>query len=193
MNEPLIQSLVDQVHSELAFVDHEVVVVDKSDPALSLSSARVLRQNSRGLGHAILEGVATARGEIVAVIDGDFSHRPEDLSCIVRKLGPQDFILGSSYIERGKNLDIPYRRIVSWLFNRLARVILGLEFSDPMSGLIVARKAVFEKNPAKPHWVQAKFGVDLSVKTARVQRRGSSDNLQSESFGEEQSEYQRGS
>jgi glycosyltransferase involved in cell wall biosynthesis len=28
MNEPLIQSLVDKVHFELGFVDHEVVVVD---------------------------------------------------------------------------------------------------------------------------------------------------------------------
>ena len=170
MNEPLIQSLVDQVHSELAFVDHEVVVVDKSDPALSLSSARVLRQNSRGLGHAILEGVATARGEIVAVIDGDFSHRPEDLSCIVRKLGPQDFILGSRYIERGKNLDIPYRRIVSWLFNRLARVILGLEFSDPMSGLIVARKAVFEKTQPNP--IGFKLNLELIYQSKRLGFKG---------------------
>jgi dolichol-phosphate mannosyltransferase len=159
MNEPSIQSLVDRVHFELGFVDHEIVVIDKSDTPLSLRSARVFRQNSKGLGRAILEGVTVAAGEIVAVMDGDFSHRPEDLSIIVKKLGPQDFVLGSRYLDEGKNLDIPYRRIVSWVFNRLARVILRLDFSDPMSGLIVARKAVFEKTRPNP----IGFKVNLEV------------------------------
>jgi len=170
MNEPLIQSLVDKVHFELGFVNHEVVVVDKSDEPLSLSSARVFRQNSRGLGHAILEGVAAATGEMIAVMDGDFSHRPEDLSRIVKNLGPQDFVLGSRYLEGGKNLDVPYRRVVSWLFNRFARVILGLELSDPMSGLIVARKAVFEKT--RPNPIGFKLNLELVYQSKRLGFRG---------------------
>ena len=170
MNEPLIQSLVDRVHFELGFVDHEVVVVDKSDSPLSLSSARVFRQNSRGLGHAILEGVAAARGEIVAVMDGDFSHRPEDLSRIVKRFGPGDFVLGSRYLDRGKNLDIAYRRIVSWIFNRLARLILGLDFSDPMSGLIVARKTVFEKT--RPNPIGFKLNLELIYRSRQLGFKG---------------------
>ena len=170
MNEPLIQSLIDKVHSELGFVDHEVVVVDKSDSPLSLNAARVFRQNSRGLGHAIMEGVAASRGEIVAVMDGDFSHRPQDLSRIVKKLGLQDFVLGSRYLDPGKNLDLPYRRIVSWVFNRLARLILGLDFSDPMSGLIVARKTVFEKT--RPNPIGFKLNLELIYRSKQLGFRG---------------------
>ncbi len=39
MNEPLIQSLVDRVHFELGFVNHEVVVVERAI-ALYLSALR---------------------------------------------------------------------------------------------------------------------------------------------------------
>jgi dolichol-phosphate mannosyltransferase len=170
MNEPLIQSLVDKVHFELAFIDHEVIVVDKSDSPPPLNSARVFRQNSSGLGHAILEGVSAARGEIVAVMDGDFSHRPEDLSSIVKRLGPWDFILGSRYLDQGKNLDIAYRRIVSWLFNRIARLILRLDFSDPMSGLIVARKTVFEKT--RPNPIGFKLNLELIYRSKQLGFKG---------------------
>ncbi len=150
INEPLIGTLVERVHAELVFLDHEVVVVDKSNQPLSLTSARVIRQGSTGLGRAILEGVAAARGEIVAVMDADFSHRPEDLPLMVKQFRFHDFVLGSRYAKGGKNLDKPHRRIISRVFNRLAQLALQLDFRDPMSGFIIIRKIVFQKTQPNP-------------------------------------------
>jgi len=166
MNEPLIQPLVERVHESLNFVDHEIVVVDNSDQSPVLASARVFRQNSRGLGRAVLEGVAAARGGIVAIMDGDFSHRPQDLATMVKRLGSHDFVLGSRYVSQGKNLDIPYRRAVSMFFNRIARLFLGLEFADPMSGFIVIRKALFVK--ARPNPIGFKLNLELIYKSRRL-------------------------
>ncbi len=166
MNEPLIQPLIERVHESLSFVDHEIVVVDKSDRSPVIPTARVFRQNSRGLGRAVLEGVAAARGGIVAIMDGDFSHRPQDLAAVVKRLGSHDFVLGSRYVSQGKNLDTPYRRVVSMFFNRIARLFLGLEFADPMSGLIVIRKDLFNK--ARPNPIGFKLNLELIYKSRRL-------------------------
>src|SRR3989304_3972378 len=110
-NEPLIQVLVDQVHRAFSSVDHEIIVVDKSDLPPILKDARVIRQHSTGLGRAILEGVAMTQGKWVAVMDGDFSHQPRDLASMFSGIGRRDFVLGSRYASGGRNLDMPGRRV----------------------------------------------------------------------------------
>ncbi len=159
MNEPLIANLVARVHESLHFVDHEVVVVDKSKDMIELRSAEVVRQRSKGLGMAVLEGLKVASGEWIAVMDGDFSHRPEDLAQIIKGLRNEDFALGSRYASGGKNLDAPIRRVASRLFNLAARLFLSLRLSDPMSGMLVTRAVIFEK--VKPNPIG--FKVNLEV------------------------------
>ncbi len=169
-NEPLIQSLVDEVDRTLSFIDHETIVVDKSDDPPSLRSAKVILQRSTGLGRAILEGLEAARGELIAVMDGDFSHRPEDLALMVRRLAAVDFVLGSRYARGGRNLDVPLRRVVSRVYNLLARLLLQVGFSDPMSGLIVARAEVFRR--IHPNPIGFKINLELIYRATRLGFRG---------------------
>ena len=170
MNEPLISSLVIQVHETLSLMEHEIVIVDKSDYPLVLDLARIIRQQSKGLGRAILEGLEAARGEWISVMDGDFSHRPEDLASMVKRIHDQDFVLGSRYVKGGRNLDLPLRRVVSRVFNLLAKLILQLGFSDPMSGMIVAKAEVFRK--VKPNPIGFKINLELIYRATRLGFRG---------------------
>jgi dolichol-phosphate mannosyltransferase len=151
-------------------MDHEIVVVDKSDQAPNLSSVTMVRQQSNGLGRAVLEGLDVARGEWVAIMDGDFSHRPEDLAVMVRALHNRDFVLGSRYARGGRNLDAPLRRVVSRIFNLLARLILGLDLFDPMSGFIVARADVFLK--VRPNPIGFKINLELIYRSKRLGLKG---------------------
>jgi len=169
-NEPLIWSLVENVHKALSFIDHEIVIVDKSERPPDLEAARVISQRSSGLGRAILEGFEAAKGEWVSVMDGDCSHRPEDLASIVKMSRHYDFVLGSRYAKGGRNLDAPLRRVVSRVFNLLARLILQLDFSDPMSGMIVTRAEVFRK--VKPNPIGFKINLELVCRAARLGFRG---------------------
>ena len=170
MNEPLIQSLVEQVHDALSFVEHEIIVIDKSDSPPHITSARVLRQRSIGLGRAILEGLEVSSGDWVCVMDGDFSHRPEDLASMVNSVADRDFVLGSRYAAGGRNMDEPLRRVVSRIFNLLARLILRLNFSDPMSGFIVVRSEVFRN--VKPNPIGFKINLELIYRATRLGFRG---------------------
>jgi len=169
-NEPLIQVLVDQVHRAFSFVDHEIIVVDKSDRLPILKDARVIRQHSTGLGRAIVEGIAMAQGKWVAVMDGDFSHQPRDLASMFAGIGHRDFVLGSRYASGGSNLDIPVRRLASRAFNMIARLILGLKFSDPMSGLVLARTTVFQR--VHPNPIGFKINLELIFRATRLGFRG---------------------
>jgi len=169
-NEPLIWSLVEDVHQALSFIDHEIIVVDKSEQPPDLETARVISQRSSGLGRAILEGFEAARGEWVSVIDGDRSHRPEDLVSLVKMSRHYDFVLGSRYAEGGRNLDAPLRRVVSRVFNLLARLILQLDFSDPMSGMIVVGAEVFRKIKLNP--IGFKINLEVVYRATRLGFRG---------------------
>ncbi len=171
-NEPLIQLLVDQIHQFLSSTNHEIVVVDKSNIPPKLESARVVAQRSTGLGKAVLEGLAVVRGEWVAVMDGDCSHRPEDLREMIKLAfnSNLDFVLGSRYVKGGKNMDVPSRRITSKFFNSLARLIMGIKLSDPMSGLLVAKTRVFRDVSLSP--IGYKINLELVCKALRLGLRG---------------------
>lgn len=165
-NEPLIQDLVSSVHAEFKGLDHEVVVVDKSDQPLVIENARVIVQEGTGLGRAIVQGLERANGTWVAVMDGDFSHRPEDLARMVRSVNGYDLVLGSRYVKGGENGDSRLRRIVSRLFNRFAQLVLGLNYKDPMSGLILARKEIFDE--VHPNPIGFKINLEIIYKASRL-------------------------
>ncbi len=170
-NEPRIRELVADVHEALSFVRREIIVVDKSRESPNLDLALVITQRSTGLGRAILEGIGHARGDWVAVMDGDFSHRPEDLAAMVRTIRDQDFVLGSRYAPGGRNQDVAMRRIASRAFNFLAKLILGLRFTDPMSGLIVAKLAVFQR--VRPSPIGFKINLELIYRATELGFKGS--------------------
>ena len=170
-NEPLIRSLVEDIHKTLSFVKHEIIVVDKSREPPKIPLAIVVPQETTGLGNAILEGLRHATGNWILIMDGDFSHRPADVGKMVKSLGSADFILGSRYAKGGKNLDVPLRRIASRFFNLLARLFLHLKFMDPMSGLILARAQVFQK--VDPNPIGFKVNLELVYRATSMGFRGS--------------------
>jgi len=62
------------------------------------------------------------------------------------------------------------RRMISRLFNRFAQIVLGLEFRDPMSGLIIARSNVFER--ARPNPIGFKVNLETFYKATDLGLKG---------------------
>ena len=120
----------------------------------------VLVQQERGLSNAVLSGVRRARGENVVVMDGDGSHPPHEVPRIIKLLDSYDVVVGSKYADGGESHDTFFRKRVSMAFCYLARLFLGLETRDNMSGFIAAKKFLFEEITVV-NGLDYKFGLEL--------------------------------
>ena len=148
-NEPLIQELVNRLNKTIKR-KHEILVIDKSHRSPKLRGAKVIRQKSNGLGNAVIEGISIAKGDIIAVMDGDGSHDPEDLNNMLKKLPKYDIAIGSKLVKGGRTEDSFSRRIVTRITNSIARTILGLDIKDLMTGFIVIKRSVLERINLRP-------------------------------------------
>ncbi|MFH1473781.1 MAG: glycosyltransferase [Candidatus Aenigmatarchaeota archaeon] len=148
-NEPLIQNLVNEINKTIK-QKHEIIIIDKSRRNPKIRGAKVLRQKSDGLGNAFLEGFAKSKGNIIAVMDGDGSHDPDDLKKMLAKIPEYDIAIGSKLVVGGRTEDSFSRRIVTRVTNSIARTILGLNIRDLMTGFIVVKRSVLEKIKLRP-------------------------------------------
>ncbi len=155
--------LVEAVHAALGTLPHEIVVADDDSPdrtwevaealAQDDPSIRVLRRfRDPGLSAAVLDGMTVARGEYLAVIDADLQHDPAILPEMVGLLasGTVDVCVGSRATEGGGYGDwSAARRLVSWVATMIAKVLLRVPVSDPMSGYFVITRAGYESTASQ--------------------------------------------
>ena len=146
-----IENLINEV---LKQVNAEIIVVDDDSPdgtshiVKHLSKVhkniRLLRRvGRRGLGSAIVEGFEMASGDIVGVMDADFSHPPALIGRMIKEFkNGVDLVLGSRYVKGGriKNWSLT-RKLTSKIAVLLARPLTGVK--DPVTGFFFVRKKIF--------------------------------------------------
>jgi dolichol-phosphate mannosyltransferase len=142
--EPAIQQLVDEINKTIKH-DHEIIIVDKSREKPKINGAKVISQRSDGLGNAFVEALSQAKGDVIALMDGDGSHRPEDLNSMLSRIGEYDIVLGSKLIKGGQSNDTLERKAVTLMFSLLTRLILWTNIKDPMTGFMAAKRDVFNE------------------------------------------------
>ncbi|MBU6215498.1 MAG: glycosyltransferase [Acidobacteria bacterium] len=154
--------LVAALQESLAGLPHEIIVADDDSPdgtweiAERLGEAdpsvRVVRRfHDHGLSTAVLDGMSVARGRVLAVIDADLQHDPAILPEMVAALddGRADVVVGSRATEGGGYGDwAASRRLVSWVATFIARVVLRVSVSDPMSGYFALTRSAYERGAA---------------------------------------------
>jgi len=148
-NEPYIQTLVSDINKVLR-QRHEIIIVDKSSVKPGVVGARLYIQKSKGLGNAIMEGLNYAKGEVIAIMDGDGSHDPIDLKKLIEKIPEYDIAIGSKLVKGGRTEDPFQRRIVTLCLSIFIRVVLLLNVKDPMTGFMVIKRSVIEDVKLKP-------------------------------------------
>jgi dolichol-phosphate mannosyltransferase len=111
----------------------------------------LLRPEKSGRGAAVIaafrKGLADPRGyDVLVEMDADFSHRPEDLPKLLRKLDECDMVVGSRYVEGGGTSDWGvWRPLLSWLANKYVALVAGVPMRDTTSGYRAYRRAVLEE------------------------------------------------
>jgi dolichol-phosphate mannosyltransferase len=106
------------------------------------------RGTKQGLGPAYVAGFREALSggaQLVAQMDADFSHDPQDLPRLLAAAEDADLVLGSRYVDGGGVTDWgPARRAVSRWGSAYARTALGIDIHDLTGGFKVFRRAVLE-------------------------------------------------
>jgi dolichol-phosphate mannosyltransferase len=154
--------LLEQLTRTLRGIDYEILIVDDNSPDLTWFVAeqaargdprvRVLRRlQNPGLGVAVIDGFNAAQGEAVACMDADLQHDPSILPKMLEELDRgSDVVVGSRYVAGGGIEDWNWlRRIESRIATRLAKIFLGANLKDPMSGYFLMWRKDFARVQAQ--------------------------------------------
>lgn len=124
------------------------------------SGVRVItRTNDKGLAKAVAEGFASAKGDILAVMDADLSHPPELLSSLLAEIRKgADIAVASRYVNGGGTEGWPLkRRITSRVAGWLAIPLTPVK--DSTSGYFALRRECLNEVEFVPRGY--KIGLEL--------------------------------
>lgn len=159
--------LLNRVARALGATDYDVLFVDDSDddtpdviraaiamhPCVRLLH-RAESERAGGLATAVVAGLAEARGQYIAVIDGDLQHPPEVLRTMLSAAADADIVVASRYIAGGSSagLDGVHRQLVSRSSRALAATLFPRisACTDPMSGFFLFRREVVDGVELRP-------------------------------------------
>ena len=105
------------------------------------------RKTKSGLSSAILDGIEHSSGEIIVVMDSDFSHPPKIIPRLIEeiKISNCDIVIASRFVTGGaiEGWSIK-RKLISKTAKGIAKAGLGVNESDPMSGFFAFRRKILE-------------------------------------------------
>lgn len=138
----------------------EELIASRAEPWVRL----IVRKTERGLSHAVLAGLAQAKGENLVVMDADSSHPPEAIPEMLAQIADgAEFVVGSRYMKGGSTADDwgLFRFLNSRIATYMARPLTHI--TDPMSGFFALPRKVFLRAES-PSPVGYKIGLELLVR-----------------------------
>ena len=152
--------------------DYEIIVVVDGSPDKTAEEARRHRskkvhvyeyKQNHGKGYALKYGTMKANGEIITFTDagGDFDPRQFDNCVKLMEIFDADFVIGSKRHPASK-VDYPLlRKIYSWFYHKMMRVLFGLNVTDTQAGLKFLRKRVAKD--VVPRVLVKQYAFDLEM------------------------------
>lgn len=119
--------------------------------------------NNKGKGHAVRFGMARSKGQVVAFIDAGMDLDKGSLIMALQHFEwyKADIIVGSKRHPASK-VQYPWqRRIYSFFYQLLVRLLFGLNIKDTQVGLKVFRREVLEKT--LPRLLVKEFAFDIEM------------------------------
>ena len=156
----VLKSIVEHLPEDIAT---EAIVVDDNSPdgtgkivddyindeqnKIGWSVDIIHRKTKSGLSSAILDGIERSSGETIVVMDSDFSHPPKIIPRLIEeiKISKYDIVIASRYTEGGEISGwSTKRKLISKGATGIAKVGLGVNESDPMSGFFAFNRNILE-------------------------------------------------
>lgn len=162
-----IKKVMDQIN-----YDYELIVVIDGTDDKSLQNAKKLRasqisvigyEENKGKGHAIQLGMKKSEGDIVAFIDSGMDLNPQGLSMLLSHFEwyDADIIVGSKLHPVSKVNYPVFRRVLSWGYRSLVRVLFGLSVRDTQVGMKFFKREVLED--VLPRLLVKTYAFDIEI------------------------------
>jgi glycosyltransferase involved in cell wall biosynthesis len=150
--------------------EHEVIIINDGSPDRAGSIADEIAARNEvvrvihhpvnlGYGQALRTGFAAARFEWVAFTDGDDEYEVDDLRKLLRLRDRYDLVITFRYAKRYSG----WRVFVSYVYNRLLRLVFQTRYRDVSCGLKLIRKEVVDEL----HLISSSpfIGAEVALKT----------------------------
>lgn len=157
-----VHLVIDALDRSLPSISWEVIFVDDDSPDGTADRVRgfanrdarvrcIRRVRRRGLAGAAIEGMLSSSAPVVVIMDGDLQHDESLLpEMLQRILSGDDLVIASRFCDvpgavGGAADGLSSTRLAgSRLATRMARTLLSIDVSDPMSGFFAMRRPAFE-------------------------------------------------
>jgi len=134
----------------------EIVVVDDNSPdgtsqvvtelkATYPHTTLLTRPGKMGIGSAYYDGLKLAQGKVVAFLDADLSHSPDNLPEFLTEAQQGQIVFGSRYIDKTKFETDFAHRLGTKLLNGWVSFILETGMKDHTNGYVVAPRDTLER------------------------------------------------
>ena len=117
-----------------------------------------------GKGAAIRTGFLSAEGKFVVTIDSDLDVDPSLIPSYVRALKSNDIAVASKWNPKSRTVMTSRRKVLSFGFNALSRLLTGIKLRDTQTGLKAFRRTVFER--MAPKFLVERYAFDLEMMSA---------------------------
>ncbi len=160
-----IEDVVGRIQTALCEIDHEILIVDDDSPdetwrvASAVSDASTARNSTinvirrvteKGLSSAVLAGMSVAQGQVLVVMDADLQHDERKLPALIEAIqAGSDISVGSRNADGGSYGDFSKHRLaISFAGAQMAKILLGIPVSDPMSGYFALSQDYYQRTVA---------------------------------------------
>lgn len=142
-----ITELASRINKELSRFKHEIIIVDDNSPDGTWKTAKELgialpvkaiMRKRRGLAGAVKRGIDESNGDIIVVMDSDFSHPPELIPVLLQNMKNADLVVASRFVKNGGSES--RLNFFTLLLNSMIRFILGLKTKDLTGGFFAIRR-----------------------------------------------------
>ncbi len=131
-------------------VEPEILVVDDDSPDKTCEVARnafaancnvriILRTEDRGFAKSIRAGIEQATGELIIVMDTDFTHDPVEIPRMIHIARVYDIVSGSRFCAGG-NMQDRKHYLASLAYNWLLRAVLHTQLQDNLGGYFIMKR-----------------------------------------------------
>jgi glycosyltransferase involved in cell wall biosynthesis len=168
-----LRRTLEDLTQELELLDsYEFIVVSdgSTDETVAIAEElasddiRVLHYPERaGKGHALQVGLTEARGRYVAFVDADGDIGSEAIGpfLTIMKLYEPDVVLGSKRHPLSEVSYPPLRRLMSWTYHKLTRLLFRVNVRDTQTGLKLVRRDVLAA--VLPRLYEKRYAFDLEL------------------------------
>jgi dolichol-phosphate mannosyltransferase len=137
--------------------DREILIVDDNSPDGTYTRVQdrfvsdpaircILRKTDRGFARSIRHGIEAATGDVIIVMDTDFTHDPAEIPRLLHILEIYDVVSASRFCAGGDMQDTRHY-LTSLLYNWWIRIILRTQIQDNLGGYFAMRRSRIRELP----------------------------------------------